>query len=469
MNKRVLLMLILIYSYLYILNYLTPLGFGDDYLYSFIWQGQAMNIPISENAARISSLEDLFQSQRLHYLTWGGRTLAHSIAQFFLWVGKDIFNVFNALIGTILVIEICWCINAGRRGLNCNPKQVFWVFFALWSFTPGFAPVFLWLTGACNYLWTSVILVAFLLPFVKKYYYPNENGLDSNLAALGMFFFGILAGWTNENSAFWICLVILVFLYVLKKKNMTEKWLYTGVAGILFGYLLLLFAPGNYTRLLSVHGMEWQNLELIAKNIKTLIQIFVCHIFLWYFISKSLYSLRDNTTNEKEIGKREVFFVKVLSILSFCMSSIMVFAPEFPGRSGFPGTIWLIVAAGILLRLQKESKILLIQKNAQKFLLYIGVITFITTSAVTLRNYYYRHVQVQNFLTYVEQAKRENKDTVLTVRSFAKTSNTEYLLSGFHIIDNELTEDEKSWENVAFARYFGIKGIRVVKENSEKD
>ena len=250
---------------------------------------------------------------------------------------------------------------------------------------------------------------------------------------------------------------------------MTEKWLYTGVAGILFGYLLLLFAPGNYTRLLSVHGMEWQNLELIAKNIKTLIQIFVCHIFLWYFISKSLYSLRDNTTNEKEIGKREVFFVKVLSILSFCMSSIMVFAPEFPGRSGFPGTIWLIVAAGILLRLQKESKILLIQKNAQKFLLYIGVITFITTSAVTLRNYYYRHVQVQNFLTYVEQAKRENKDTVLTVRSFAKTSNTEYLLSGFHIIDNELTEDEKSWENVAFARYFGIKGIRVVKENSEKD
>lgn len=78
-------------------------------------------------------------------------------------------------------------------------------------------------------------------------------------------------------------------------------------------------------------------------------------------------------------------------------------------------------------------------------------------------------MQVQNFLTYVEQAKRENKDTVLTVRSFAKTSNTEYLLSGFHIIDNELTEDEKSWENVAFARYFGIKGIRVVKENSEKD
>ena len=36
-------------------------------------------------------------------------------------------------------------------------------------------------------------------------------------------------------------------------------------------------------------------------------------------------------------------------------------------------------------------------------------------------------------------------------------------------IDNEDILDEKSWENVAFARYFGIKGIRVVKENSEKD
>ena len=91
MNKKAIIAIVSIYLFLYLLNYLHPMAFGDDYLYSFIWQGQAMNIPISENAVRISSLDDLLQSQRLHYLTWGGRTLAHSIAQFFLWMGKDIF------------------------------------------------------------------------------------------------------------------------------------------------------------------------------------------------------------------------------------------------------------------------------------------------------------------------------------------------------------------------------------------
>ena len=91
-NKRGLLVLLGIYLFLYILNWLTPLGFGDDYLYSFVWQGNAMNVPLPANAVRVSSFSDLLASQWSHYLTWGGRSVAHTIAQFFLWKGKGIFN-----------------------------------------------------------------------------------------------------------------------------------------------------------------------------------------------------------------------------------------------------------------------------------------------------------------------------------------------------------------------------------------
>ena len=38
------------------------------------------------------------------------------------------------------------------------------------------------------------------------------------------------------------------------------------------------------------------------------------------------------------------------------------------------------------------------------------------------------------------------------------------LKSPKEIYTRDLSEDENSWENGSFARYYGIKGIRVVKE-----
>ena len=43
----------------------------------------------------------------------------------------------------------------------------------------------------------------------------------------------------------------------------------------------------------------------------------------------------------------------------------------------------------------------------------------------------------------------------------------EDLFSGFHIPFFELSENENRWENVAFARYYGIKGIRMEKDKDD--
>ena len=91
------------------------MGFGDDYLYSFIWQGKPEFVPLTEDAIRVSSWQDLLISQWLHYFSWSGRTVNHTLAQFFLWQGKGIFNFFNALIAVVLIIEIYWCINKGDK------------------------------------------------------------------------------------------------------------------------------------------------------------------------------------------------------------------------------------------------------------------------------------------------------------------------------------------------------------------
>ena len=277
MNKKALLVFAGIYFFLYLLNYFTPMSFGDDYLYSFIWRGQPMNVPLPEDAARVSSWYDLFISQWSHYLTWGGRTVAHVLAQFFLWVGKDIFNFFNAFVSVVLIAEIYWCIHKGEISLNFAPKAVFWIFFCLWAFSPGFSPIFFWLTGACNYLWTSVILLGFLLPYVHKYYcLDTENKKTTGLFGFCFFCYGIIAGWTNENTVCWIILVLGIFIFVCKKQSKTEIWMYSGLDGLLIGYALLIFAPGNYRRMLvEQDGVHWFSSQVLSEQFGILLTIFL--------------------------------------------------------------------------------------------------------------------------------------------------------------------------------------------------
>ena len=67
MKKKFCFVLFFIFIFFYILNDLTPICFGDDYVYSFVWEGHSMFIPISEHAQRLSSFHDLLVSQWSHY------------------------------------------------------------------------------------------------------------------------------------------------------------------------------------------------------------------------------------------------------------------------------------------------------------------------------------------------------------------------------------------------------------------
>lgn len=468
MNKKSLITIVCIFCFLYIFNYFMPKCFGDDYLYSFVWQGQPMYVPLPENAIRVNSFRDLLVSQWSHYLTWSGRTVAHVLIQFFLWAGKDIFNIFNAMAGTVLVMEIYWCIHNGKVSFGFESCKLFWIFFVLWTFAPDFSPVFFWLTGACNYLWTNVLLLSFLIPYIQKYYASNSTIRKNCFFNPFMFILGVFAGWTNENSVCWIILLLMIFIFRQQKHGDVEYWMYTGLAGLILGYTLLMFAPGNVMRLHTGHGRDFINIQVIFRHLKTFFQVFIYQFLLWYFCIRSVCQFKEICFNEAEKMKslkREILLVKSFLIISFGMSFIMVFSPEFPIRSGFLGMIPLIISAGILLRLQKDFGIELITNSAIKFLTVIGVFYFVMTSTVSLNNYHKRHLQMDKLLRKVYATQAIDRDTILVVQPFNKASRLETCISGFHIIDNDLSEDETRWENVAFARYYGVKGIKCIKSD----
>ncbi len=463
-SKKTLLTFTGIYLFLYIFNYLHPMNFGDDYIYSFVWQGNPMMEPLPENAIRVSSFKELFISQWSHYFTWSGRTVGHVLAQFFLWMGKDTFNIFNALIGTLLVAEIYWLIHKGEVSYKFNTHKLCWIFFLLWSFTPGFSSVFLWFTAACVYLWTHTFLLAFLIPFVRKYYHPDVTSEFSFLFRAGMFLGGILAGWTNENSICWVLLLLLLFNYKSWKNSEYESWMGTGFSGLLIGYALLMLAPGNVIRLQATYGMDWFGLNMLKVNLHMLIVVLTIQLFLWYFNLRAIYSLK----NQGENFAKDYLLVKVLCAVAFGTVVMMLLSPVFPARSGFFGTILLIIAAGILLRLQDEHKAELMKQGLKKFLFCLGVLYFAMTAAVSLNGFNKIHLQMQDITASAQRLSMENKEAVLTVSGFKEVSILEDMMSGFHLPVYELSEDEKDWKNVDFSRYYKIKGIRMLKETDEK-
>ena len=465
MNKKISIIFFLLFFFFYTLNYLTPLCFGDDYVYSFVWEGHSMFEPMSEQVRRLSSFHDLLISQWSHYLTGNGRAVSHTIAQFFLWLGKDIFNFFNALISVLLIIEIYWCANKGIVTSNFDTRRLIFVFFALWAFTPSFPSVFLWLSGACNYLWTAVILLGFLLPYVRKYYFFEEKIMNLNQFRFAMFFFGMLAGWSNENSVCWIILVLSVFIYVNRKRNEFESWMLLGLAGLVVGYALLIFAPGNMVRL-SVQTREsgwltWDKIKEHAALLFLLLAYF--HIFLWYFNLRSVCSLRGKVKDNTGLAK-EVMLEKIMCVISFCMTFMMLFSPNFQTRSAFPGTVLLIITAAILLRIQKEYSIVLIRESTKKFLCIVGVVFFVVTTAATFYGFHYYRNQIEKLISFVKSSN-DAKVNILVVDTMHPVHDMVKQTSYFHLIFYNLSSNENDWCNVAFARYYCIKGIRMLEKD----
>ncbi len=466
-NKKFFIITVCMFLFFYTLNYLTPLSFGDDYVYSFIWEGHSLYEPLSENAVRLSSWKDLLVSQLLHYYTWSGRIVNHTLEQFFLWTGKSLFNICNTFVSIFLMMEIYWFSNKGDVTLQMNASRFCGIFFALWAFTPKFGDVFLWLVGACNYLWPIVLLLSFLLPYVRKYYLLPDIMPKRGIFCVVIFFLGLLAGCTNENTICFVIPVLILFIFRVWKNGNSESWLHFGLAGLIAGYVLLMFAPGNIVRLLAEkNSLNWLSWDNIKVNIALLVLLLVYYqIIPWYYNLRALYSLGERIEKIAE-SEKDRLLAKVLCAASFFMTFVMIFSPGFPPRSAFPGTVLLIIAAFILLRIQGECSIILIKERTKKFLRAAGIVYFVITAIATFYGSYYTHQHSQELLSFIK-ASDYAKSNIIEVNSLHPASDMVQTASWFHVMNTEMSDNEKDWRNVAFSRYYGIKGIRMVKGNTE--
>ena len=470
MSKKTWFEINLIFLIMLGLNSLTPLCFGDDYVYAFIWPDQSMYVPLPETVQRISSFKEIFISQWSHYCTGNGRMIAHLLVQYFVWQGKIIFNIANTIVFLLLILEIYWISHKGVMTIKGNiAGDLIWIFFVLWTFTVNFGGVYFWLSGACNYLWMMVILLSFILLYVRKYFQMETKLIESGFGKYLIFLWGVVAGWTNENTVCWILLFLALWLFWNRNQKGLESWMWFGLFGLCAGYMLLIFAPGNALRASyyaehSINLWEWRRLQqkLITFGLVEFFQV-----FLWFFIITSLKKI-GRTAMDASVS-RQIVLSKAFCVVSLLSNTVMLFAPEFPSRSGFFSLVFLTIAAALLIRVQDVIGIRFLDKYARKFLTVLGSVCFLITLCATYWGFCLTYQYDKNLIEAVKLHKASGVSHVLEV-PFPPEHPVKLAWASFqHLIHPELTEDETNWMNVAFARYYSINGIRMIKENYKNE
>lgn len=218
----------------YGLNLHTPLMM-DDYDYSFSWK----------TGRPLAGLADVLASQVEHYRIWGGRSVVHTFAQLFLLWGKPVFNIANTGMYLLLLLEIYALARNGRRPWDFTILLLASAF--LLFGVPFFGTVFLWLDGACNYLWGTVLALTPLLIDRSE----REGGVFSGGGAMGVVavMISFFAGWTNENTACAVWAVVFAMLARRKVKGQRiPGWRFAALCAQAAGVIAMLAAPGNFAR-----------------------------------------------------------------------------------------------------------------------------------------------------------------------------------------------------------------------------
>ena len=139
--------LIALFSFvaIFIFNYFTPF-LSDDYGYA-------------AQARTARGLTDLIAQEYHQYMTWIGRSVAHLILRISLRLPLILFKTANSIVFVLLSFLIYLQISHRKK---YDPIVFLLIQLSLWLFTVDFRQTVLWQTGACNYLWTTTIILAMM-------------------------------------------------------------------------------------------------------------------------------------------------------------------------------------------------------------------------------------------------------------------------------------------------------------------
>ena len=443
----------------------------------------------------INSISDIVASQYNHYFNWGGRSIAHFLVQFWLLVGKPVFNIANTIVYGIFIFLIHFHITGNIK----NFKAWFYIVLNIvfWFLIPVWGQNFIWLTGSCNYLWTTTIILLFLVPYRLKH--DNSECQIKLWCSLLFFFLGMLAGWSNENSG--AAVLFLLIAYITMKVYKRDKlFLFEilGFLGFLIGFILLILAPGNYVRAEAIEQMSNNDSSFIMYMIIRFFSItlnsiennsLLILIFSIFFVfdswrgvhtppfrapKKGMYPESDTYKEQHTLslqgGVVDSLFNKKYKLNNFSYLYIfaslaglysMILSPAFPSRAYFIVYVFGVISLGSILEQMQLRIPSMIKRNFPMLIIFAVLIlssSFMQAGKNTIGNYirwYNRIVQIQT--------EREDGRFIIEVNAINRTSRHTAM---YELEDVE--EDNNNWTNNVISQYFGIESIILRSETPDR-
>ncbi|MFV0535991.1 MAG: DUF6056 family protein [Dysgonomonas sp.] len=407
------------FSVIFILNMLTPL-ISDDFAYMFVYGEDRL----------VSSIGDILESQENHYYMWGGRSIVHSIAQVLLILPTYIADLLNSLVYMGYIFLVYYHIKG--RGKSCLSLFIL-ITLAVWFLQPVLGDTVFWLTGAANYLWGTTLILLFLLPF-RMYKGKKSNIATQILMSVIIFICGVIAGWTNENTAAAMLLILILYsAYFYSQKWNMPVWLITGFIGSLAGFFLMIAAPGNYVR---AGDSSFDLLVLLYRLFNsTHTLLFYCGPLLLVALLMYIVFYRFPYKNSNDNLKLSLIY----TIAAIAAVYAMVLSPTFPRRALFGVVTYLIIGIGILFyNLDFRHNFI---RQARMLIIAFGLFSFLFAFYFAIKeiNSFQNIVQERELI--IKQAKEEGKSEC----EFERFSGGIYIHG----------EDPFSAE--LMSRYYGIK------------
>ena len=403
----------------YILNICTPM-FSDDWHYNFIF---GTYIPIE-------SVSDILISQYKHYFEYNGRFIPHFIVQFFDGItGKGLFNIANSIV-FVLFLHLITLIAAPNK--KHSIAIITFVTFIVFVFPTDFKACYLWMSGACNYLWVATILMLFHLTFQKdirnKRIYPL------------LFLFGVICGWTHEGIIIGACAGYFFYMLFNRDKiTKSQMWL---IAGLYIGAALLIFSPANFNRAIGCNVGSFDVVSYIQhfinfKDASILILMIIASVLL-----RKKYTFR-------QFVQRNIFYILSIVVLSF----FLLIIKSVSYRALFGMEFFALIILVTLLSKFEYKNIIIILLNV---FLIIGSVPVL--SAAMANN--------EETDKLVQQMKENNDWIVRTNEKRLNSIMEKYVLGMFFDENSEFYRscDPNAWDIKLIAKHFNKDSIVFLPE-----
>ncbi len=337
-------------------EFLTPI-LSDDLSY----------LPIVREA---TSYPDIVAQEVWHYFHHGGRSVAHLIMRFFMYTfdtDRRVFNVVAAVIFTLMTLLMLRLVRRGEEAEDAGQiPQVFCyllIVLMVWLFAPVPGETIFWLTGTCNYLFTTTLILGFFALFFRfaaRSAQPSKNRGEACRRGAALLVVGLLAGWCNENTSGGVvlfCLLMLVaprlpFLWDRQEQDASADrsrlpLQLTALIGSAAGYIIQISAPGNYSRA-DIPTEEHEGvMRYAARFLKILAEIegnFLPILLAILFLSLLCFR-QGRKLHDPQMRNALLFFILFLAT-AFCL----ILAPEPQTRVYFGPGIFLMICCVQLFR-----------------------------------------------------------------------------------------------------------------------